>query len=163
MKAELRDHILRILDTHRIMTVATNRADGWPQATVVGYVNDGLTLYCIVGRTGQKFTNIARDPRVSIAIANDFPDPLAIDGVSMAARAHVVEDHTEYNRALTLMLARYPEYAKFPMPDMTIAPLMRFVPELVSVLDYTQGFGHTDLVTISQNDIDEAHRLAKVA
>jgi len=25
------------------MTVATNRPDGWPQATTVGYVNDGLT------------------------------------------------------------------------------------------------------------------------
>jgi hypothetical protein len=32
-----------MLDQHRIMTVATLRPDGWPQATTVGYVNDGLT------------------------------------------------------------------------------------------------------------------------
>ena len=37
--------ILEILDQHRLMTIATNRPDGWPQATTVGYVNDGLTIY----------------------------------------------------------------------------------------------------------------------
>lgn len=37
--------IIELLDGHRIMTLATNRPDGWPQATTVGYVNDGLTLY----------------------------------------------------------------------------------------------------------------------
>ena len=36
--------IVELLDQHRLMTVATNRPDGWPQATTVGYVNDGLTL-----------------------------------------------------------------------------------------------------------------------
>jgi nitroimidazol reductase NimA-like FMN-containing flavoprotein (pyridoxamine 5'-phosphate oxidase superfamily) len=36
------------------MTVATNRADGWPQATTVGYVNDGLTLYFLCDPESQK-------------------------------------------------------------------------------------------------------------
>ena len=27
------------------MTIATLRPDGWPQATTVGYVSEGLTLY----------------------------------------------------------------------------------------------------------------------
>jgi hypothetical protein len=32
----LRRKILSLLDEHRIMTVATLRRDGWPQATAVG-------------------------------------------------------------------------------------------------------------------------------
>ena len=39
MTPELRDFAVRILDQHRLMTLATNRPDGWPQATVVGYAH----------------------------------------------------------------------------------------------------------------------------
>jgi nitroimidazol reductase NimA-like FMN-containing flavoprotein (pyridoxamine 5'-phosphate oxidase superfamily) len=45
MEEGTRTKILTLLDQHRIMTVATLRPDGWPQATTVGYVNEGLTLY----------------------------------------------------------------------------------------------------------------------
>ncbi|MEK7662654.1 MAG: pyridoxamine 5'-phosphate oxidase family protein, partial [Actinomycetota bacterium] len=48
MKREFKQQIVDLLDRHRIMTVATNRADGWPQATVVGYANDGLIIYGFV-------------------------------------------------------------------------------------------------------------------
>jgi len=34
---------------------------------------------------------------------------------------------------------------KMPAPE--DVALFRVVPEIVSVLDYTKGFGHTDLVT----------------
>ena len=45
MDAALREKIMALLNEHRIMTIATLRPDGWPQATTVGYVNEGLTLY----------------------------------------------------------------------------------------------------------------------
>jgi hypothetical protein len=48
MKKEFKRQIIGLLDEHRIMTMATNRSDGWPQATVVGYVNDGLIIYCFM-------------------------------------------------------------------------------------------------------------------
>jgi len=40
MDEALKRQILDLLAGHRIMTLATNRVDGWPQA----YVNNGLTL-----------------------------------------------------------------------------------------------------------------------
>jgi len=52
MNQEIKEKILALLDQHRIMTVATVRADGWPQATTVGYVNEGLTLYFLYRRRG---------------------------------------------------------------------------------------------------------------
>ena len=43
------------------MTVAMLRLDGWPQATTVGYVDEGLPLYFLCGLDSQKATNLARD------------------------------------------------------------------------------------------------------
>jgi len=153
MNPDLRNLIIRLLDEHRIMTVATNRPDGWPQATVVGYANDGFVLYCFVARTSQKYANIMRDKRVSIAIASDFPAPEEIKGLSLAAKASVVEDRKEFDRASELFLKRYPEYAAWARPDPALAPMMRMTPEIISVLDYSKGFGHSDLVTVSSRDL----------
>ena len=66
MNEELKRTILTLLDQHRIMTIATLRPDGWPQATTVGHVNNGLTLYFLCGLDSQKAANIARDDRVSL-------------------------------------------------------------------------------------------------
>ena len=146
MTPDLRNAVLRILGEHRIMTLATNRPDGWPQATVVGYANDGLKLYCFVSRLGQKFSNVMRDPRVSVAIADDFAQPLDIKGLSLAAKASIVTDTVEFDRACDIFLKRYPEYAAWPRPNPSISPMLRLTPAVISVLDYTKGFGHTDLV-----------------
>jgi nitroimidazol reductase NimA-like FMN-containing flavoprotein (pyridoxamine 5'-phosphate oxidase superfamily) len=110
MKREFKRQIVDLLDEHRIMTVATNRPDGWPQATVVGYANDGLIIYCFIARDGQKYANIMRDPRISLATAKDYPQPLQIKGLSIAAKAVVVEDQGEIEHAGSILLRRYPEY-----------------------------------------------------
>ena len=155
MKREFRRQIVELLNGHRIMTVATNRPDGWPQATIVGYANDGLIIYCFVARDSQKFANIARDLRVSLAIANDVPQPLQIKGLSIAARAVVVEDEGEREHAGSILLRRYPEYKVMPPPDPAAVPMLRITPEIVSVLDYSKGFGHSDLVRVTESDLAE--------
>jgi nitroimidazol reductase NimA-like FMN-containing flavoprotein (pyridoxamine 5'-phosphate oxidase superfamily) len=142
----LRKTILDLLDSNRILTIATNRPDGWPQATIVGYANDAERIYVIVARAGQKYANISQDNRVSLAVGGDSPDPMHITGLSMAARAAEVTDDAERQRAFTLMLRRYPEYAGMAPPDENSIALLRIAPEVVSVLDYTKGFGHADLV-----------------
>jgi len=111
MEDEIRRKILTLLDQHRIMTVATLRPDGWPQATTVGYVNEGLTLYFLCGLDSQKAKNLARDDRISLTIDHDTAD-LPV---------------------------------KMPSPDEI--RLFRVKPTVISVLDYSKGFGHTDLVT----------------
>lgn len=150
MDEEIRRKILKLLDEHRIMTVATLRPDGWPQATTVGYVNDGLTLYFLCGLDSQKAANIARDNRVSLTIDHDTPELMAITGLSMAAHAEPVTDRVEAERVLSLMPEKYPEQAAAPpiaMPTPDDVKIFRVKPTVISVLDYTKGFGHTDLVT----------------
>jgi general stress protein 26 len=167
MKPKLKDSILRLLNKHRVMTIATNRPDGWPQATMVGYVNDGFLLYCFVARNSQKHANILRDGRVSITIGSDAAQPLEIKGLSLAGRTSVVTDESEFHYIAELRLKRYPEYAALPPPIFRghglsrLAPqpsggvvLLRIAPEIFSVLDYSKGFGHSDLIAFSERDLD---------
>lgn len=168
MMPRLKSLILRLLNEHRVMTIATNRPDGWPQATMVSYVNDGFLLYCFVARNTQKYANILRDPRISISIGSDAPQPLDIKGLSLAGIASMVTDQCEFDHVAGLRLKRYPEYAALPSPVfregamLRISPqpapagvaLLRIAPEIISVLDYSKGFGHSDLVTFSERDLD---------
>ncbi len=168
MMPALKSLILRLLNEHRVMTIATNRPDGWPQATMVGYVNDGFLLYCFVARNSQKYANIRHDRRVSVAIGSDAPQPLNIKGLSLAGRATVTNDAWELDHVAGLRLKRYPEYADLPPPVFRDGPLLRIspqppsggvvliriAPEVISVLDYSKGFGHSDLVTFSEGDLD---------
>jgi nitroimidazol reductase NimA-like FMN-containing flavoprotein (pyridoxamine 5'-phosphate oxidase superfamily) len=144
----LQKKILGILDQHRIMTVATNRPDGWPQATTVGYVSDGFTLYFLCSPQSQKAQNLARDSRISLTIDHDTSDPMTILGLSMAAQAQPVTDPTEVAKVLFMLPQKYPDYAAFPMPKPEETVVFWVVPKVISVLDYTKGFGHAELVTV---------------
>ena len=130
------------------MTLATNRPDGWPQATMVGFSHEDLTLYFLCGPDSQKAANLARDDRVSITIGRDTPQVMEITGLSMAARARRIEDPLEAARVLPLIMERYPEQKalQLPMPDITEIALFTVTPAVISVLDYGKGFGHADLV-----------------
>ena len=149
MDEDMRKKILTLLDQHRIMSIATLRPDGWPQTTTVGYVNEGLTLYFLCGLDSQKAANLARDDRVSLTIDHDTPDIMAITGLSMAARAQAVVDRAEAEKALHMLPQKYPEQVSLPMPMPTPddVRIFRVRPTIISVLDYSKGFGHTDLVT----------------
>jgi nitroimidazol reductase NimA-like FMN-containing flavoprotein (pyridoxamine 5'-phosphate oxidase superfamily) len=148
MNDALKSKILELLGQHRLMTIATNRPDGWPQATTVGYVNDGLTIYFLCSPQSQKAANFARDSRVSLTIDHDVSDPMAITGLSMAAHAEPVTDTTEIAKAMSLLGTRYPEYTVLPMPKPEEIAVYRVLPKMISVLDYSKGFGHADLVSV---------------
>ena len=150
MDTVIRTKILTLLDQHRNMTIATLRPDGWPQATTVGYANDGLTIYFLCGLDSQKARNIELDNRVSLTIDDDTPEVMEITGLSMAARAHAVTDRAEAEQALRLLMLKYPEQKSLPlsvpMPTADTVRIFRLTPIVISVLDYTKGFGHADLV-----------------
>jgi len=149
MDEEIRRKILTLLDQHRVMTIATLRPDGWPQATTVGYANEGLTLYFLCGPDSQKAANLARDDRVSLTVDDDTPQVMEISGLSMAARAQVVADAAEAEKVLRLLMLKYPRQNSIPLPMPKAADvrIFRVQPTVISVLDYSKGFGHTDLVT----------------
>lgn len=145
-----------ILDKHRLMTIATLRADGWPQATMVNYANDGLLLYFIISRHSQKYSNIERDSRVSIVIGRDYDDPAQIKALSIAANASEVRDPVQRAHAIELVLARHPALAALGGPDLEHSAVMRAYCSIVTILDYSKGFGHADLLTVSPGGAEMA-------
>ena len=149
MDETIKQKILALLDEHRIMTIATLRLDGWPQATTVGYVNDGLMLYFLCGIGSQKDANITRDNRVSLTIDHDADQVMKITGLSMAARAYAVTDRSEAEKVMQMLPLKYPAQKSLPgpMPKPEDVRIFRLTPVVISLLDYSKGFGHTDLVT----------------
>lgn len=144
-----------ILNGNRIMAIATLRPDGWPQATMVSYANEDILIYFIVSRQSQKLVNIERDNRVSIVIGHDFHDPATIRSVSIAARASELRDSKQRERAVKLLLDRHPGLRRLERPDLGHSAVMRANPEIITILDYSRGFGHTDLLTVGPGGLTE--------
>ena len=148
MDEMFRRKILRLLDQHRTTRIATVRPDGWPQVTSVGYANDGLVIYFLCGADSQKAANLARDDRVSLTVDDDPAQVMDIAGLSMAAHAQLVTDPAEFENALRLLISRYPNQKglDLPMPKTSEVCVFRLTPTIISLLDYSKGFGHTDLI-----------------
>ena len=68
MDSAMQEKIVAILSRANDMTIATVRPDGYPQATTVGYVNDGVTLYFGTAANSQKARNIALCDKVSLTV-----------------------------------------------------------------------------------------------
>jgi len=145
---EMEQKAVEILNQYRLMALATLRADGWPQATMVNYANDGLLLYFIISRQSQKYANIDRDSRVSIVVGRDFEDPSQIKALSIAANASEVRDPAQRKRAIELVLQRHPALGKLGGPDLEHSAVMRAYCSIVTILDYSKGFGHSDMLTV---------------
>lgn len=141
--------IIDILDAADDLTIATVREDGFPQATTVSFVNDGLKVYLGTGAQAQKAKNMARCDKVSVTVNLPYKTWDQIKGVNFAGRAYRVTDPEEFRHVGELMFKKFPQisqYADFGS-GLDLA-LFRIDPEIVSVLDYSQGFGHTDLVDL---------------
>jgi nitroimidazol reductase NimA-like FMN-containing flavoprotein (pyridoxamine 5'-phosphate oxidase superfamily) len=144
---------LRILNTNRIMAISTVRPDGWPQTTVVGYVNRGFEIFFLIFRSGQKYSNIAKDDRVSVAIAPE-PDRLEdLKAVYAGGHASEILDAGERDEVWRLLLERDSNLAGFKMPEATKAAFMRLKCKYVSVLDFGEGIGHSEQLIIDEDGV----------
>jgi nitroimidazol reductase NimA-like FMN-containing flavoprotein (pyridoxamine 5'-phosphate oxidase superfamily) len=135
---------LKILDAQRLMTIATVRPDGWPQATIVGYANDGLLLYFLIYRTSQKFANTSVDKRVAITVGKEPAQLEDVRAVYAACNASEVTDLNERGRAWGLLAKRHPNLTDLAPPGTDEVATMVAECKFVSVLDYTKALGHTE-------------------
>ena len=92
MDEALRSRILEVLRRQQIMTVATIRPDGYPQATTVNYIHDDLIVYFATAATSQKAGNIKLNDKVSVAIIDLAQDFYKLRGLSMSGTAARVQE-----------------------------------------------------------------------
>lgn len=148
MSSELKQTLLSILKEGKDLTVATVRPDGAPQATTVSYASDGLSIYFGCGSQSQKAQNLARDGRVSMTLNLPYVDWSQIRGLSVFGRARRLTDPDDLVQAGELFFEKFPEIAQYVSGDDDGPYMFQVTPEFVSILDYSKGFGHTDLVRV---------------
>jgi hypothetical protein len=120
---------------------------------MVCYVNDGLAVYFLISRTSQKFANIDREARVSIAIGDGARLPSQITGLSMAAEVFEVRDEPYRSQVLAKLSARHPDYFDAATFDMSGSALMRALPRIISVVDFSRGLGHSEALSVGAEQI----------
>jgi general stress protein 26 len=142
------ERVLDLLKMHDKMTVATLRADGFPQVTTVNYVNEGLVIYFGCGVRSQKACNIERDDRVSLAIDHEYADWSKIQGLSMGGVAEHVSDIQDIERIGELFTRKFPQLSGFRPEDLLGTAFFKITPKVISAIDYTKGFGHSELIEL---------------
>jgi len=140
--------ILEQLKTHRNMSLATVRPDGYPQATTVAYANDGLTLYFACERSSQKARNLRHSPKVSLTISKDWAGWTKIRGLSMGATAKILDRPADTRRAYTLLARKFKGMKGLSAEDLAATAFVRVQPKVISMLDYRRGFGWTKQVRV---------------
>lgn len=148
MSEKLKNEIADILREGHDMTLATVRPDGAPQATTVSYASDGLEVFFGCGEASQKAQNLAHEPRVSLTVNLPYADWSQIRGVSLFGRAERISDADELARVGEIFFAKFPEMAQYASAVTDGMVMFRITPEVVSLLDYRKGFGHTDEVRL---------------
>jgi nitroimidazol reductase NimA-like FMN-containing flavoprotein (pyridoxamine 5'-phosphate oxidase superfamily) len=139
---------ITILNSNRIMTIATVRPDGWPQATMVGYANEGFRLYFLIYRNSQKFDNISHDNRVSISVGHEPHALRDIKAVYAGCYVAEVTELAEKSLAWKLLAQRHPNLTDLAPPGTAEVATMQADCKHVSVLDYSLGLGHTEALTL---------------
>jgi len=147
MDKKMENFVLDIMRNHNILTLATLRKDGYPQATTVTYANDGLTIYFCTAPDSQKIKNIRDSNKVSLTIDKDYEDWNKIKGLSMAATAEIITNPDEIKKAMNCLVKKFPFIAEMPEPEEPLAAV-KITPKIISILNYELGFGHTDLVEV---------------
>jgi nitroimidazol reductase NimA-like FMN-containing flavoprotein (pyridoxamine 5'-phosphate oxidase superfamily) len=143
--------VAEILDAGRELVLASIRPDGAPHASTTNYASDGLRIYCTISLDSQKAHNIRHDSHVAYVVNAPYRSWAEIRGVSIEGEASMLDDPVEQRLASTLLLRKYPEFsaiiantATLPWPGMLFIALQ---PARIALLDYTQGFGHTEYFT----------------
>jgi len=130
------------------MAISTVRPDGWPQTTIVGYANHGFDLVFLIYRASQKYANIQNDDRISIAVVAEGKALSELRAVYAGAHAREITQPEEREQAWKMLMERHANLAGFKIPDPGDAVFMSATCKYVSVLDFTQGIGHREQLTI---------------
>ena len=142
-----------ILASTNELTLATLRADGSPHASTVSFASDGLLLFAAIAIDSHKAHDIRQDGRVSLTVNAPFKNWKEIQGLSIDGAASMIDWPRGQVAASALLLKKLPAYKELvgaspplPWPGMLF---IQIVPTRLTLLDYTQGFGHSTGFTVT--------------
>ena len=118
MDTTITESIQRFIHSHVVARLATAANDGQPHVMPFCYAFDGRCFYFVVdekpkrqtGKALKRIRNILENPRVAVVIDDYADDWTQLAYVLVSGTATLVQDEAEYERALALLRARYPQY-----------------------------------------------------
>ncbi len=144
-----RETVVRFLEQHAAMTVATADPQGVPWATPVFYVNDGLCLYWLSNPRNRLSTCLAANPRAVATIIGPGPEWSLMQGLQIEGKVSMVRAWREYFRCARLFIRKFPDFSHQFLPSTAVQRVRdvgqrRFYAlesERLWFTDHTQGFG----------------------
>jgi PPOX class probable F420-dependent enzyme len=121
-------------ERHRVAHLATADAAGAPHVIPICYALVADVFYFVIDekpkrtRTALKrLRNIQENPRVAIVIDDYEDDWTRLSYLLIQGHAERVEDSVEYDRALSVLRIRYPQYLSMDL-ELDTHPLIRITP-----------------------------------
>jgi general stress protein 26 len=151
MKQDLEKAIISYLDSHRHLALATVKDDGSPYASIVSYVNKGLTIFFMTDPSSQKGKNIQFCPKVGVAISEDYLDWDKIEGVQLTGSVEWIADPAELKQVQQMYAQKFPQVHKYLAGygvTIDIIPFLRVTAKSINYLDFSKGFNHWDTLVV---------------
>ena len=155
---QLRRDLLDYLAAHNVMTIAS--CDGnVPWAAAVFYASDEFDLYFFSNPKSRHGGNMAANSIVSAAIHEDYSDWRAIRGIQLEGRAERLRSLKLQARFWEVYLKKFPFVKQFfpagsagGMLQKKLAGvrLYRIVPQTLYYIDNSRGFGHREMLDLSE-------------
>ena len=148
MADELKQQVLKYLETHNTMTLGTC-SDDVPWAATVFYASDDFRLYFFSVPDSRHCQNLAANPRVAVTVQEDYHDWQKIKGIQLEGTAVLVDSIIEKAKAMAVYARKYPEVIKlFTNPASGVfhkaflkVKFYCVVPQKLFFIDNEQGFG----------------------
>ena len=153
---ELRTRVLRYLQSHHVLTLATVGEDGPAAAALFYACDDDFTLYFLSDPKTEHCRNLRQRPAVAVTVQDNVEDWQRIQGIQLWGTAAQLEDSDEAERAWAVYTARFPFVARLrtgtesEASDPALATqfqkvrLYKVVPRRIRLIDNTRGFAHKE-------------------
>lgn len=141
-----------IFNSHDLLRLGTLDSTGFPNVRSVDFAHDpekASSIYFTTFNATEKVKEIAADNRVYIVVdksANSIEELAQIKYVRGRGEAHQVTTPEEMQKAMGLLLTKYPFLQDLP-GDPSMMSVYRIELKEVNITDNSLGFGHVESLT----------------
>lgn len=148
----LKEKMVKILDEHDLMTLATLTSEGLPRARSVDFARDTenpFLLYFMTFKSSAKVQDLSHENRVFVVVdkeAKSMEELATICYLKASGMATPLTDESSIMNAMHHIISKYP-YLKDLPGDPSMMAFYQVELKDIQMTDNTLGFGHTDHFT----------------